>query len=163
MIEQWKEIKDFPNYEISNTCKLRNKLTGTIRTKKGTIYNNGKKKTAIPQRLAYIYFIGDVDRYDSIRVIDESKPVTIENLKVYSRAESLSGRIYKKYIRLSDGKTFYGINALNAEYNRHASSAIAIAQHNGWTYKGSYWKIKRLTYHEREKILNEKINARKNQ
>lgn len=53
MKEVWKAIKDFDNYEVSNTGKVRNKDTGNVL--KPWIINSGYKQVGIPKQSGLVH------------------------------------------------------------------------------------------------------------
>ena len=79
-MEEWKEITDYPNYEISNLGNVRNKTTNRL-LKFGinssgyyniNLYKNGKSKTFTLHRLLAITFIPNLDNFPIIDHIDRN-------------------------------------------------------------------------------------------
>jgi len=112
--EKWKTIKDFPNYEISNMGKCRNKnkkfLQGTqVKSgylKYGLGYNNRKKSA---HRLVALAFLPNPNNYNSVDHIDRNKlNNNVDNLRwanpkmqrANRNAQSTNGH-YKKIWRIS--------------------------------------------------------------
>lgn len=92
--EEWKEIKDYENYEISNLGRVRNKKTGRIlkpgKTRKGYLrvglWKNGIKKLISVHRLAALAFLSNPNNYPEINHKDEDKTNnTVDNLEWCTR------------------------------------------------------------------------------
>jgi hypothetical protein len=81
--EQWKKIKNFPSYRISNRCRVQNIKTGRLlkQSVKTTKYKDsykvvmlrkksGKETTAMMHRLMAEHFVDNPNEYDHIKHID---------------------------------------------------------------------------------------------
>ena len=80
-MEIWKQINDFPNYEISNLGNVRNNNTGRILKPrisqngyKGLVlYKNGNRKCFLIHRLIALHFIENPNNYPTVDHIDRNK------------------------------------------------------------------------------------------
>ena len=97
MIEEWKTIKDFENYEISNLGKIRNKKTKRIRKqsnhkdgyKRITFYKNNKYYIKTVHRLVAETFIHNPNNYDTVDHINGIKSDnTVPNLQWMNRKDN---------------------------------------------------------------------------
>jgi hypothetical protein len=80
MIEEYKPIPNFPNYEISNNGILINKYGKILKPffdKDGyllyTLYNNGKKNNISQHRLLAMLFLSDFDKNLQVDHIDRNE------------------------------------------------------------------------------------------
>lgn len=123
--EQWRSIKEFENYLVSNKGRIMNGKTGRILRpasdrygyEKVNLYNNGKSKPLRVHRLVAQAFIDNPNDHETINHIDENKHNNcVENLEWmsvgdnirYSQAKPVeqydleSGRLICTYSSLSD-------------------------------------------------------------
>lgn len=81
--EQWKTIKDYPNYEVSNygyvranTKKSKGKILSFGKTNDGylqvCLYKNGKKKSYRVNRLVAKHFIPNPNNYLEVNHLDKN-------------------------------------------------------------------------------------------
>lgn len=80
MNEIWKDIKDYPNYQVSNLGRVRNKKGSIRKTKLKkdgyisiTLCKNGEHKTFLVHRLVATAFIPNPNNYTIINHINEDK------------------------------------------------------------------------------------------
>lgn len=91
MIEIWKDITDYPNYEISNVGNVRNKKTNKILKPfttgneylKVALSNNSKSKQFLVHRLVAQAFISNPDNLPEVNHIKEFEKTNnrVENLE----------------------------------------------------------------------------------
>ena len=103
-MEEWKEITDYPNYEISNLGNVKNKTTK--RLLKNTIsstgyyvidlYKNGKGKKFKIHRLIAIAFIHNLENLQIIDHIDKNKlNNSLDNLRWTTQRNNCYNKIRK--------------------------------------------------------------------
>lgn len=99
MLEIFKLISDYPNYEVSNLGNVRNRLTGKVLRpfKNGKGYlrvdlcKNGKEKTFLVHRLVATAFIPNPDNKPQVNHIDGCKSNNyISNLEWCNSSENVS-------------------------------------------------------------------------
>lgn len=86
----WKKIKNFENYEVSNTGVVRNTRSGTIVShccgnsrKRATLYNNKRTKTfAVDKLVADAFIPGDHDGCDIIHINGDVRDDNVRNLSL---------------------------------------------------------------------------------
>ena len=106
MIEEFKTILDFDNYEISNTGKVRDKVNDRIlETSVNKGYSivglriNGKRYIKEVHRLVAQYFIPDFESNVAVVHIDGNKKNnTVKNLKLTYR-----GKNKKPFVKYENG------------------------------------------------------------
>lgn len=97
MTEVWKDIKDFPNYEVSNMGRVRNKLTGNmihqqVRKRgyvKVQLWRNGKDYTRDVHRLVAISFLGYKEGLEVNHIDGDKSNNRINNLEWCTRKENV--------------------------------------------------------------------------
>ena len=85
-MEKWKNIKDFKNYSISNTGKVKNNKTNKIlkpRIKKSgyieyVLYKNNKAFYLLAHRLVGTHFVPNPYKFEMINHKDEDKQNNFE-------------------------------------------------------------------------------------
>lgn len=96
--EIWKDIDGFPNYEVSNLGRVRNKKTGHIRKlstdvvgyKSTTLYGENKPTTVRVHTLVANAFLGKRPRNYDVNHIDGDKTNNnIDNLEYCSRSDNV--------------------------------------------------------------------------
>lgn len=107
-MEQYKQIADFPDYEISNTGNVRNTKTRrilktTIHKKRGYVKvglrKDGKTITCEIHRLVALAFLLNPNKYEHVDHLDRNKlNNNISNLMWVSKQENLKRRIFHKPI-----------------------------------------------------------------
>ena len=108
--ETWREIKDFPNYEVSNLGNVRNKKTGKVlkpRQKNGylvvDLLLDDVIKNLRVHRLVAKAFIPNPDNLPQVNHKDFNKSNNdVSNLEWISRADNIqhshdNGRMQKRY------------------------------------------------------------------
>lgn len=96
MEEHWKQIKDFPNYNISSFGNVKNNLTDKILKpclKSGyyhiSLVNNKIKKTLKIHRLVAVYFLENLENKSEVNHKDKNKlNNTIDNLEWMTKKEN---------------------------------------------------------------------------
>lgn len=99
MIEEWKSIKGFENYEISSKGHVRNVKTGRILKDHHTIVGylqiglcvGGKHTSKYVHRLVAEAFIPNPDKKSDVNHIDEDKENNmVDNLNWMTRSENVN-------------------------------------------------------------------------
>ena len=94
-MERWVEIKDVPNYEVSNLGNVRNKRTGKLLAKmlnKEGGYervNIGGKHRYIHRLVADAFYEGDHSNMDITHVDGDRRNNTVSNLECRTRKENI--------------------------------------------------------------------------
>jgi len=109
--EEFKIIKDFPNYKISNLGRIYNIKTEkylTLQENKGYLqvflYNNGIKKFFLVHRLVGEYFIPNLENKPEINHINGIKNInTVDNLEWCTRSENIL-HAYRTGLSIADDK-----------------------------------------------------------
>lgn len=125
--EEWRVVKDFPLYFISNRGRLK-KVDGeerivSVKNSKGwyltiPLTHKKKRKTCRIHKLVYEAFLGDIPEGCHVHHIDGSKQNNnVENLFLFSKSDHLS-------IHSSDPQTYYAMN----QYNKNR--AIHVLQYS---------------------------------
>jgi hypothetical protein len=100
-MEEFKKIDDYDNYSVSNCGNVRNNKTGRIRKgckdKDGyllvNLYKNGIPKMFKIHRLVGIYFIENINNYETIDHINLNKlDNRVENLRWATRSQNQANR-----------------------------------------------------------------------
>lgn len=109
-IMNWKEIKQAPLYEVSNTGLIRRKETGRIlksrdgRSKHQLVnlhYGKGVQKTFPVHRLVAIAFIPNTKNYEVVDHIDRNpRNNNVENLRWSTQADNVMNSKSPKSIRI---------------------------------------------------------------
>lgn len=107
-MEQYKQIADFPDYEISNTGNVRNTKTHrilktTIHKKRGYVKvglrKDNKTITCEIHRLVAMAFLSNPNKYEYVDHLDRNKlNNNVTNLMWVSKQENLKRRIFHKPI-----------------------------------------------------------------
>lgn len=102
-MEQWIEIKDFPNYEVSNLGVVRNKTTKQVKRfsdngrgyLRGTFYKNNKGTTLYLHRILAIAFLENPNNYPEVNHKDGDKTNnSLENLEWCSSQDNQMHKMY---------------------------------------------------------------------
>jgi len=132
-VEQWKNIKEFDNYLVSNKGRIMNGKTGKILKprddrrgyEKVDLYQNGKSKSLKVHRIVAQAFIDNPNDLETVNHIDENKHNNnVENLEWMSNGDNIrysqakpveqydfeSGRLICIYSSLSDCSRLTGFN-----------------------------------------------------
>lgn len=113
MNEIWKDVKDFPSYEVSNLGNVRNKKTKRVLKqyqKKGGYMNvrlskNNKKKDFLVHRLVAAAFLGESDL--TVHHKDENPANNaLSNLMYLSMRDNTAASQGHKVICLETGELF---------------------------------------------------------
>ena len=113
MSEEWKQIKDFPNYYISNmgNVKSNTKFNKVLKQYKTignylsvTLYNNGIAKKKVVHRLVATHFIDNPNNLPEVNHIDGNKHNNkADNLEwctsKYNQIHAIKNNLYKHYER----------------------------------------------------------------
>lgn len=103
MEEIWKDIKDFPNYQVSNLGNVRNIKRGTTMKpiydnngyKKVHLFNKGKEKMLFIHRLVAIAFIPNPENKPTVNHIDgNTSNSNVNNLEWATMKEQLIHSVY---------------------------------------------------------------------
>lgn len=94
---EWKEIKGYSSYEVSNEGNIRNKETMQMvkphKTRNGynilKLYRDGKPYTRQVHRLVAMAFIGDVEGLEVNHKDGNKTNNNVENLELVSRSENI--------------------------------------------------------------------------
>ena len=142
LAEEWKEIKDFNSYYVSNfgRIKHKNKILKPIKSRNGYLhiflYKNKIKKQFLIHRLVAIEFIDNTSEYNEVNHIDSDKENNrIDNLEWCTRKQNvhhflstnnrndtnakeviqydLYGNLIKKYKSIRSASTETGISPHN--------------------------------------------------
>lgn len=97
MKETWSPIKDFENYEISNTGKVRSVISGKEKSFKDSkgypavdLYSNGKRKTKRIHRLVAETYLPKIEGLNEINHIDGDKyNPDVTNLEWCNRSSNM--------------------------------------------------------------------------
>lgn len=81
MIEEFKEIDEFPKYEVSNLGRVKNKTTNHIQKPRKSnsgylyvsLYKDGKEHNRFIHRLVAKSFLSNPNNYPEVNHIDEDK------------------------------------------------------------------------------------------
>jgi len=114
MVEQWKTLEDFSNYEVSNLGKVRNIKTGLeIKSTLNSsgyfglnLYDNGRRKAVRMHQLVANYFIPKIEGKNFVNHIDGNK----QNNRLYNLewcTPSENSLHSKKIIRNENQKRSY--------------------------------------------------------
>ena len=138
--EIWKDIEDYPNYQVSNEGRVKNKKTGRMLTVKPgrnkqylSVYlsNNGKENTQMVHRLVAEAFLGKhpgmvvnhIDGDKNNNHIDNLEWCTPRENNMHAIKNGLNhpGEYQKKTVRIVEtGETFDGVvecaNAIGADF-----------------------------------------------
>lgn len=128
--EIWKQIEDFPNYEISTMGNVRNTKTG--KDKKPTLgsrgycrimlYNNGKEKGMLVHRLVCLAFLENPDNLPQCDHIDNDKTNNkLSNLRWISSYDNIirqNKNINGKNIHQSGNKYYISYRVKGITYKR---------------------------------------------
>ena len=125
-MEIWKQINDFPNYEISNLGNVRNvrrkrikkQCVSTTGYKKITLYNDEKRKNFSIHRLIAIHFIPNPNNYPTVDHIDRNK--LNNNLKVEKAGAEICNNYKIDSCLITRGGN--GMSLINREVKYHVSS-----------------------------------------
>lgn len=118
MKEIFKDIKNFPNYQVSNLGRVRNKKKGTIKKpgidKKGylkvDLYKNSEKTTRKIHRLVAESFLKpDKSRTDINHKDGDKHNNTISNLEWCTKSENMRHAFANGLVDISNRKPSYGM------------------------------------------------------
>ena len=151
MIEEFKEIEEFPKYEVSNLGRVRNKNTGKIlKTRKsnsGYLYVSfWKDHNRFVHRLVAKAFISNPNNYPEVNHINEDKEDNcIDNLEwcdhKYNSNYSLAKRVNQYTL---DGKlieTFRSINEAGEKNSIHPHCISSVCRGVNNSAGGYIWRF----------------------
>lgn len=87
-VEQWKTVKGFSEYEVSNRGRVR-KGEKILKPYQGTLIvlsRGGKPACRSVGKLVAEAFIGTVRRGTRVHRLDESRPFSVSNIRVGAKA-----------------------------------------------------------------------------
>ena len=156
-MEKWKTVEDYPNYEISNFGRLRNKNTSYILKeiidKSGYITFgvtvNGKSKFLKSHRLVALNFIPNPNNKLEVNHIDEDKSnnrvVNLEwcdrkyNVNYGNRNEIVSKKVSKPIVVIYPNgtrKTYSSAKVCSDILNLHRQSIVDVLKNRRPSHKG---------------------------
>lgn len=151
MIEEFKEIEEFPKYEVSNLGRVRNKNTGKIlKTRKsnsGYLYVSfWRDHNRFVHRLVAKTFISNPNNYPEVNHINEDKEDNcIDNLEwcdhKYNSNYSLAKRVNQYTL---DGKlieTFRSINEAGEKTSIHPHCISSVCRGVNNSAGGYIWRF----------------------
>ncbi|CAL6032896.1 putative_intron encoded HNH endonuclease [Hexamita inflata] len=134
LIEEYRDIDGYPNYEVSNLGQVRNKTTGRILKQRNrcngylavNLCQNKIKKTYYIHQLVSKAFIENPDNYSEIDHCDGVKSNNnVWNLRWVSRRENLKNKN-------GHGDKFVFVNELPDDVNE-------VQYYSGYFFEGYYW------------------------
>lgn len=137
--EQWKQIKDYPKYEVSNYGNIRNKKSGRIlkQNKNNVGYSiislsNKKCKTFTVHRLVAEAFLTKIEGKNEINHLDENKQNNrVDNLQYCDRIENMNyGEVKEKIAKSKLGKPHPHNPIWNANISKGNKGKKRTEQHN---------------------------------
>ena len=158
--EIWKDIKGYPNYQISNlgriwNCRTQRMLKPSV-TPKGycqinLVAINGKRKKELVHRLVALTFIENPNHYPEVNHINHIRNDNrVENLEWVTRKENInkSSLPVKVAVYQVDGKyvdTYNSIRELCNELNLTESNVSGCLSNKSkqHTHKGYKFKIQK--------------------
>jgi hypothetical protein len=167
MEEEWKVIRDFPNYEVSSFGNVKNTKTCTIlkqQDKSGyktiTLRHNGILKTLQVHRLVALEFIPNPENKPTVNHIDMIKNNNyVANLEWATLSEQQQHNIKNKEpLAFGYGHSRKEIIQFNLETNEDIQEFPSITLACEWLYNNGYAKFKEFNYNTlcslRSKLLN---------
>ena len=139
-MEQWKVVKDFKNYEVSDEGKIRNISTGRILKPKLNrggynivdLYIKGRAVTKRIHRLVAEAFIPNPDNKSDVNHINENKTDNrVKNLNWMTRTENINHGTRNKCSAISQSKPIIVIYHDNT-YEEYPSAKIASEELGLW-------------------------------
>lgn len=108
--EEWKEVLNNPNYEVSSFGNVRSKARGNVKIDKkrysyACIYYGGKMKRCLVHRLVAEVFLDNPENKMTIDHINRNKhDNTITNLRWATQQENLWNKAHKGYSKRPNGR-----------------------------------------------------------
>lgn len=115
MIEFFKEIEGYPNYEVSNLGTVRNRATGNVlrpgKTNMGyqkvCLCKEGQRKTLTIHRLVATAFLPNPENKREVNHIDGDKTNNrVSNLEWSTRSENVSHAFRNGLVKITDKHNF---------------------------------------------------------
>lgn len=109
-MERWVPAKGFPNYDVSNEGRVRNRKTGRIlranKNSKGylsvSLRRNGRQYTVRIHKLVADSFLGVPDGHDVMFEDGNKDNVNLDNLKIATRKENIRHSMATGRFKLND-------------------------------------------------------------
>jgi len=142
MEEKWKQIQDFPNYNISSFGNIKNIITDKPlkpSLKSGyyhvSLVNNNTKKSFKIHRLVALAFLQNLDNKPEVNHIDKNKlNNTIDNLEWVTRQENNKHRCIGLVCTSNKNKPILRINKITGDilekFNSIEDAGLWAVEHN---------------------------------